>query len=118
MHNRKFSSIWGNINPPSPSYLGKTSGNITNTIALAALVVFFTSTMFPTAPNPTLSAMNWSCLALGTRILVAVFSYIWLKKGYLESEYTVENVELSEKYLGIDSKATHSENVTVSKDLD
>ena len=39
--------------------------------------------MFPVAPNPNTSSMNWSSFALGVTAIIASVSYIWLRKTYL-----------------------------------
>jgi hypothetical protein len=39
--------------------------------------------MFPPAPNPTAETMNWSSLALGGTICLALLCYTRLRKSYL-----------------------------------
>ena len=90
IHNRNFGSVYGNLTKPPPFYLGKLGGNIINGVAIAVLVVFLVSATFPTAPHPTPNLMNWSSLALGATVVVASFSYIRLRKSYLEHDHSTQ----------------------------
>ncbi len=76
-------SLYGNLDKPPSFCLGKTWGNIINTVAIIFLTCCLISGMFPVAPNPTVESMNWSSLALGTTLFIALISYIWLRKTYL-----------------------------------
>jgi choline transport protein len=118
MHNRNLGSVWGNLDSPPPYYLGKTGGNVINTIALAVLIVFLVATMFPTAPNPTVSTMNWTSLALGATVFVAVVSYVWLRKDYLEEDHAVANIGTSENGIDADNKLPHSEIISTVKETE
>jgi choline transport protein len=74
---------YGNLTKPPSFFLGKTIGNIVNTIAILFLLCFLVSGMFPVEPNPTVETMNWSSLALGSTLIIAIVSYVWLRKTYL-----------------------------------
>ena len=54
-----------------------------NTVAILFLICFVVSDMFPPAPNPTVETANWSPLALGGTIVLALTCYIRLRKTYL-----------------------------------
>jgi choline transport protein len=81
--NRNAVGTYGTLAKPPAFFLGKTFGNITNTVAILFLICFLISGMFPVAPNPTLESMNWSSFALGSTLIIAVISYYWLRKTYL-----------------------------------
>lgn len=83
LHHRNAVGPYGTHSKPPAFFLGKTGGNIVNVLAIAFLICFWVSGMFPSAPNPTVESMNWSSLALGLTLLLAMVSYIWLKKTYL-----------------------------------
>ena len=83
IHHRNNLGVYGNHPGKPPFTLGKWGGNIINTVALLFLFCFLVSGMFPVAPNPDTSSMNWSSFALGVTIIIALVSYIWLRKTYL-----------------------------------
>lgn len=64
-------------------FLGQVVGNVVNVVAVLFLICFLVSGMFPAEPNPTVSSMNFSSLALGSTLVIAMISYIWLRKTYL-----------------------------------
>ncbi len=83
IHHRNTVGVYGDL-PGKPLFtLGKWGGNIINTIAILFLFCFLVSGTFPVAPSPTSSSMNWSSFALGTTVIIAGVSYIWLRKTYL-----------------------------------
>jgi choline transport protein len=99
LYHRNAVGPYGNLPKPPAFFLGKTLGNVTNTIALLFLFCFFVSGLFPLGPNPTVKEMNFSSLALGATLLIAVISYIWLRKTYLGAGVgsTVELVDMEMK---------------------
>ncbi|KAA6408426.1 MAG: amino acid transporter [Lasallia pustulata] len=86
LHHRNTVGIYGNLPAKPPFTLGKWGGNIINTVALLFLLCFLISDMFPTAPNPDTSSMNWNSLVLGVTVVIAGISYIWLRKTYLGAD--------------------------------
>ena len=83
LYHRNAVGLYGNLSKPPSFFLGKTIGNIVNTLAILFLICFLVSGMFPLYPNPTLSSMNFSSLALGTTLIISIVAYVWLKKSYL-----------------------------------
>jgi choline transport protein len=75
LYHRNAVGLYGN--------LGKTIGNVVNTLAILFLICFLISGMFPVFPNPTVESMNFSSLALGLTLIVSIIAYTWLKKTYL-----------------------------------
>lgn len=96
LHHRSAVGPYGHLAKPPPFFLGKTLGNIINVVAILFLICFLVSGMFPIAPNPTVSAMNFSSLALGSILIIALISYVWLRKTYLGAGVgaTVEMVDM------------------------
>lgn len=83
LYHRNAVGPFGSLPRPPAFYLGKTLGNIVNILALLFLICFLVSGMFPAIPNPTVETMNFSSLALGGTLIIAIISYIWLRKTYL-----------------------------------
>lgn len=83
IHNRNTVGVTGNLPKPPAFSLGRHFGNFLNVIAILFLVVFLVSGMFPVAPKPTTDTMNWSSLALGLMLFIALVSYMRLRKTYL-----------------------------------
>jgi choline transport protein len=83
LHHRNTVGPYGTLAHPPPFFLGKWGGNIINTVAILFLTCFVVSDMFPPAPNPTVETMNWSSLALGGTICLALLCYTRLRKSYL-----------------------------------
>lgn len=83
LHHRNTVGPYGTLPEPPPFFLGKWGGNIINTLAILFLTCFVVSDMFPPAPNPTVETMNWSSLALGGTICLALLCYTRLRKSYL-----------------------------------
>ena len=102
LHHRNSIGPHGKLPQPPPFFLGRTLGNVINTIAILFLFCFLISGMFPVAPNPTISSMNWSSLALGGTVLVAGLAYIVRGKKYLGAGVgaTVELMDVN-----VDSKS-------------
>lgn len=93
LYHRNAVGPYGNLAKPPAFFLGRTLGNVTNSIAILFLICFLVSGMFPIFPNPTVASMNWSSFALGSTLILALTSYIWLKKTYLGAGVG-NNVEL------------------------
>lgn len=83
LYHRNYACTYGSLPKHPPFYLGKTRGNIINIVSILFLIVFLVSGAFPVAPRPTFSSMNWSSLALGVTLVIALIAYIPLKKKYL-----------------------------------
>jgi choline transport protein len=83
LHHRNTVGPHGNLLKPPPFFLGKIGGNIINSIAVCFLICFVVSDMFPPAPHPNTETANWSPLAMGGTIVVALICYIKLRKSYL-----------------------------------
>jgi choline transport protein len=83
LHHRNAVGPYGTNAKPPAFFLGKMGGNIINTLAILFLICFWVSGMFPSGPSPTVESMNWSSLALGLTLIIAMISYIWLKRTYL-----------------------------------
>jgi choline transport protein len=83
LYHRNAVGLYGNLSKPPSFFLGKTIGNIVNTLAILFLICFLISGMFPVFPNPTVESMNFSSLALGLTLIVSIIAYTWLKKTYL-----------------------------------
>jgi choline transport protein len=94
LHHRNFVGPHGTLSQPPPFFLGKVGGNVINTVAILFLICFVVSDMFPPAPNPTVETMNWSSLALGGTICVALICYIRLRKTYLGAGVGNDRVEM------------------------
>lgn len=86
LYHRNAIGLYGTLEKRPPFGMSKIVGNIVNTFAICFLIVFLVACMFPGAPNPTVESMNWSSMALGTTVFIALFAYIWLHKKYLSSE--------------------------------
>ncbi|KAI1947706.1 hypothetical protein LOZ12_003156 [Ophidiomyces ophidiicola] len=89
LHNRNFGSVYGNLSRPPVFFLGKLGGNIINIVALGFLICFLVSATFPIAPHPTPKSMNWSSLALGSTVIVALIAYIVRGHKYLGPDVVV-----------------------------
>jgi choline transport protein len=83
LHHRNTVGPHGKLLKPPPFFLGKIGGNIINSIAVCFLICFVVSDMFPPAPHPNTETANWSPLAMGGTIVVALICYIKLRKSYL-----------------------------------
>jgi choline transport protein len=83
LYHRNAVGLYGNLGKPPSFFLGKTLGNVVNTLAILFLFCFLVSGMFPVFPNPTVETMNWSSLALGSTLIISIISYVWLRKTYL-----------------------------------
>jgi choline transport protein len=83
LYHRNAVSVYGSLGKRPSFFLGKRLGNVVNVAAILFLICFLVSGMFPAAPNPTVSSMNFSSLALGSTLVVAMISYVWLRKTYL-----------------------------------
>jgi choline transport protein len=94
LHHRNSIGPYGTLSKPPPFFLGKMGGNIINTAAVLFLTCFVISDMFPPTPNPTVESMNWSSLALGGTICLALICYIRLKKTYLGAGVGNDRVEM------------------------
>lgn len=105
MHNRNFGSVYGHLSKPPPFFLGILWGNVINAIAICFLLIFLVSGAMPVAPNPTPEEMNWSSLALGSIIVVALTAWIWLRKTYLgaNARGAVEMLDVQVESKGYDS---------------
>lgn len=102
IHHRNAVGPYGNLAKPPSFFLGKTLGNVINSLALLFLTCFLVSGMFPVFPNPTVDTMNWSSFALGLTLIIAIVSYVWLRKTYLGAGFggSVELVDME-----VDSKS-------------
>lgn len=83
LYHRNAVGPYGSLTKPPSFFLGKTLGNIVNSLAILFLICFLVSGMFPVFPNPTVETMNWSSMALGSTLIIAIVSYIRLRKTYL-----------------------------------
>ena len=85
--------LFGEPLPPSRFDLGK-FGLPINLIAMSFLSVQLVFIFFPTAPNPTLAYMNWTCLIFGATVILALFwYYAHGKKAYLGPVEYVRKVQ-------------------------
>ncbi|KAF7511450.1 hypothetical protein GJ744_004639 [Endocarpon pusillum] len=97
LYHRNAVGPYGSLVKPPPFFLGKTLGNVVNSLAVLFLICFLVSGMFPVAPNPTVETMNWSSMALGSTLIIALVSYVWLRKTYLGPGVgSVGSVELAD----------------------
>lgn len=83
IHHRHRVGPYGTLGKRPAFFLGEKGGDFINVVAILFLTVFLVAGMFPPSPNPTTEEMNWSSLALAATLIVAAFSYIWLRKSYL-----------------------------------
>ena len=59
-------------------------GLLINVGAIAFLLLAFVMSFFPGAPHPTVTTMNWSCLAYGGVLLIgAAYYIIWARHHYV-----------------------------------
>jgi choline transport protein len=105
LYHRNFVGPYGTLSTPPPFFLGKIGGNLINTIAVLFLTCFVVSDMFPPAPNPTIQTANWSPLALGGTIVVALICYIWLRKTYLGAGVSRDLVEMVDVDMEAEAKS-------------
>lgn len=83
LYSRNFGRVYGNLSHPPPFFLGKVGGNVINSIALLFLICFLVSCTFPPVPRPSVEDMNWSSVALGGTITIALVTYAIRGKKYL-----------------------------------
>jgi choline transport protein len=74
------------------------AGIFVNSIAFIYLAVAIVFIPFPSAPNPTLIAMNWSSLMFGCLVIFSVVYYYF--KGRHNYEGPVEYIEKVEQIMG------------------
>ncbi|KMP04932.1 GABA permease [Coccidioides immitis RMSCC 2394] len=89
IHNRNYGSIYGNLSKPPPFFLGKIGGNVINILALMFLVCFLVAAVFPIEPHPTVQSMNWSSLALGSTLIIALVGWVVRGQKYLGPDVVV-----------------------------
>lgn len=112
LYHRNAVSVYGTLPKRPPFCLSKIAGNIINCFALCFLVVFLVAGMFPVAPNPTIETMNWTCMALGATVIIALLLFIPLRKSFLgpgaerlpESEMIHEDVDTALESKTFDDK--------------
>lgn len=96
LYNRLTVGPYAHLAKPPKFFLGKMLGNVVNVLALLFLTCFFVSGMFPPAPNPDASTMNWASMALGSVLLIAGVSYIRLHKTYLGAGVGANMMEMDD----------------------
>jgi len=94
LYHRNAVGLYGTLTSRPPFFLGKIGGNLINSVAIGFLICFVVSDMFPPAPNPTVETMNFSSLACGGTIVVALICYIRLRKSYLGADVGNARVEM------------------------
>ena len=94
LYHRNAVGLYGTLTSRPPFFLGKIGGNLINSVAIGFLICFVVSDMFPPAPNPTVETMNFSSLACGGTIVVALLCYIRLRKTYLGADVGNARVEM------------------------
>ncbi|KMU86435.1 hypothetical protein CIHG_04224 [Coccidioides immitis H538.4] len=77
------------ISRPPPFFLGKIGGNVINILALMFLVCFLVAAVFPIEPHPTVQSMNWSSLALGSTLIIALVGWVVRGQKYLGPDVVV-----------------------------
>lgn len=88
-----YRRLYGDPLPSSRFDLGR-AGLYINITAMCFLSVQFIFIFFPTAPNPTLPYMNWTCVIFGGVMIIALgWYYAHGKKAYLGPVEYVRKVQ-------------------------
>jgi len=111
IYHRNTVGVYGTLSAKPPFSLGMWGGNIINTIAVLCQFCFFVSGMFPVAPKPDVSSMNWSSFAWGATVIIAMNVYIRLRKTYLGAGGGNELVEGFEPQM--DSKGPETSETSI-----